>query len=429
MTWLRDLRPAILAGAPKTLALLTAAAGIMLLASGATPSDPDRFMWLAEHAPIVLIEISHFLSSILGIVLILLAFGLSRRLDGAWVATLVVQHGGGGAGPVQGVQLGGVDHPPRPRADSSPRATRRFPAGRGCRGWRSARAGCSRPPPPWSAPASRAGGRSSTSTTPTSRCSRSSATRTPSGPCAPPSARRSCCWASASGACWRPPRRRRWSARRTATSTASAQRWLQAEVAEPWSNLALRGDKRFLFSDSGDTFLMFGVRGRSWIALGPPVGRRDERLDLLWAFRELADAHAARPGIYGVTPGGPARHRRARLLDPEDRRVRGGAASTASPSRAASAATCAAAGARPASAAPASRLSRREFRPASTRSSRRSPTSGSPITRAARRPFPSAASSRPISPNSPSRWCASRAGSWPSPPCGPPPSAPPSPST
>src|SRR5690606_9856622 len=34
--------------------------------------------------------------------------------------------------------------------------------------------------------------------------------------------------------------------------------------------------------------------------LGGPVGRRDERLELLWRFRELADAHAARPGIYGV---------------------------------------------------------------------------------------------------------------------------------
>ncbi len=47
---------------------------------------------------------------------------------------------------------------------------------------------------------------------------------------------------------------------------------------------------------------MFGVRGRSWIALSSPVGRRDERLELLWRFRELADAHAARPGIYGVGP-------------------------------------------------------------------------------------------------------------------------------
>jgi phosphatidylglycerol lysyltransferase len=73
-----------------------------------------------------------------------------------------------------------------------------------------------------------------------------------------------------------------------------------AEHAEPGSNLALLGDKRFLFSESGHSFLMFGVRGRSWIAMGPPVGRRDERAELFWRFRELADAHAARPGFYAL---------------------------------------------------------------------------------------------------------------------------------
>jgi phosphatidylglycerol lysyltransferase len=75
-----------------------------------------------------------------------------------------------------------------------------------------------------------------------------------------------------------------------------------AESAEPESNLALLGDKRFLFSASGETFLMFGVRGRSWVSMGPPVGRRDEHLELLWRFREMADAHAARPCAYGLEP-------------------------------------------------------------------------------------------------------------------------------
>ena len=74
----------------------------------------------------------------------------------------------------------------------------------------------------------------------------------------------------------------------------------KAEVAEPGSNLALLGDKRFLFSASGESFLMFGVRGRTWIALGAPVGPAIERLELLWRFRELADSHAARPGVYGL---------------------------------------------------------------------------------------------------------------------------------
>ena len=74
----------------------------------------------------------------------------------------------------------------------------------------------------------------------------------------------------------------------------------KAEVAEPGSNLALLGDKRFLFSASGESFLMFGVRGRAWVALGAPVGRREERQELLWRFRELADSHAARPGVHGL---------------------------------------------------------------------------------------------------------------------------------
>jgi phosphatidylglycerol lysyltransferase len=43
---------------------------------------------------------------------------------------------------------------------------------------------------------------------------------------------------------------------------------------------------------------MFGVRGHSWIAMGGPVGRADESHELVWRFRELADAHAARPGFY-----------------------------------------------------------------------------------------------------------------------------------
>ena len=75
-----------------------------------------------------------------------------------------------------------------------------------------------------------------------------------------------------------------------------------AEGCAPDAGLALLGDKRFLFSQSGRSFLMFGVRGRSWIAMGAPVGLKAEAHELLWRFRELADAHAARPGFYGLGP-------------------------------------------------------------------------------------------------------------------------------
>src|SRR5258707_15653436 len=82
MPRLHDLRPALLSAAPNTLAVLTAAAGGMLVASGATPSDPQRLMWLAGRTPIPLFEGRHFCSSIPGLGLGMLAFGLSRPLDG-----------------------------------------------------------------------------------------------------------------------------------------------------------------------------------------------------------------------------------------------------------------------------------------------------------------------------------------------------------
>jgi phosphatidylglycerol lysyltransferase len=62
------------------------------------------------------------------------------------------------------------------------------------------------------------------------------------------------------------------------------------------------GDKRFLFSPSGKSFIMYGVRGRSWVALGGPVGLKGEALELLWHFRELCDEHGGRAVFYEVPP-------------------------------------------------------------------------------------------------------------------------------
>src|SRR5579862_6742678 len=90
MRWLREYQPAAVALAPWVLAVAVAAAGVMLLFSGATPSDPMRFLWLARYMPLLLIEISHFLSSIIGLLLILAAFGLSRRLGAAWGAAMLL---------------------------------------------------------------------------------------------------------------------------------------------------------------------------------------------------------------------------------------------------------------------------------------------------------------------------------------------------
>jgi phosphatidylglycerol lysyltransferase len=65
--------------APRVLALTTFLAGVVLLASGAIPSDDRRLAWLARLLPLTVIEASHFLSSIVGAVLVLFAWGLERR--------------------------------------------------------------------------------------------------------------------------------------------------------------------------------------------------------------------------------------------------------------------------------------------------------------------------------------------------------------
>jgi phosphatidylglycerol lysyltransferase len=64
------------------------------------------------------------------------------------------------------------------------------------------------------------------------------------------------------------------------------------------ANAALSGDKRLLFNDAGDAFVMYQVNGRSWIALGDPVGPRAKCEELLWRFRELSDRHGGRTVFY-----------------------------------------------------------------------------------------------------------------------------------
>jgi len=68
--------------------------------------------------------------------------------------------------------------------------------------------------------------------------------------------------------------------------------------------LALLGDKQLLWSEKGEGFLMFGVQGRSWIAMGDPVGPEEQRADLAWRFRELVDRHGGWPVFYQVSGEG-----------------------------------------------------------------------------------------------------------------------------
>ncbi len=66
------------------------------------------------------------------------------------------------------------------------------------------------------------------------------------------------------------------------------------------ANAALTGDKRLLFSDAGDAFVMYQIAGRSWIALGDPVGSLAGAEELVWRLREISDHHGGQTVFYQV---------------------------------------------------------------------------------------------------------------------------------
>jgi phosphatidylglycerol lysyltransferase len=67
------------------------------------------------------------------------------------------------------------------------------------------------------------------------------------------------------------------------------------------ANAALTGDKRLLFSDAGDAFLMYQTARRSWVALGDPVGTPQGAEELVWRMREMSDRHGAETVFYQVS--------------------------------------------------------------------------------------------------------------------------------
>lgn len=75
---------------PLAAAGLMFIAGLVMLASAALPSVPERLVMLNETLPWVLVEISHVLAALVGLSLLFLARGLQRRLNGAYVLSMVL---------------------------------------------------------------------------------------------------------------------------------------------------------------------------------------------------------------------------------------------------------------------------------------------------------------------------------------------------
>jgi phosphatidylglycerol lysyltransferase len=68
------------------------------------------------------------------------------------------------------------------------------------------------------------------------------------------------------------------------------------------ANLARTGDKSLMFSEDGRAFIMYGVRARTWVALFDPIGPEDAWPALIWRFVEAAREAGARPVFYQVAP-------------------------------------------------------------------------------------------------------------------------------
>lgn len=73
---------------------------------------------------------------------------------------------------------------------------------------------------------------------------------------------------------------------------------IQSESQDTHAHLALTGDKYLLFSPDQRGFLMYALQGNSWITLGGPVGQGGD--ELVWSLCELCDWHRARPVFYQI---------------------------------------------------------------------------------------------------------------------------------
>jgi phosphatidylglycerol lysyltransferase len=74
------------------------------------------------------------------------------------------------------------------------------------------------------------------------------------------------------------------------------------------ANLVFVRDKGVIFNGARDGFVMYGVQGRSWVALGDPVGPPAVHAELIRAFLERADDFGGWPVFYEIGASGLHRY-------------------------------------------------------------------------------------------------------------------------
>ncbi|MCG2742735.1 MAG: bifunctional lysylphosphatidylglycerol flippase/synthetase MprF [Desulfobacteraceae bacterium] len=283
---------------PQFLALSTLLAGAVLLFSGATPVVPERLHWLHNFIPLPIVEFSHFFGSVTGAVLLLMARGLYRRLDAAYMFTALFLVGGilfslfKGADYEEALLLALLLAALLPCRRHFYRKSSLFAESFsfswivaillvfGCSAWLGifvykhvAYSG-----ELWWHFALKADA---------------------------PRFMRATVGAGTLLFFFSLARLLRPVAMKPEQVDASAldkARAIIATMPATEANLALLGDKALLFDEQQRGFVMYGIEGQTWISMGDPVGPPENARDLAWQFRELVERHGGQTVFYEVGP-------------------------------------------------------------------------------------------------------------------------------
>lgn len=293
---LKPLQLVLSSTVPRLLAIAIFVAGALLLFSGALPTAHDRLWWVSDIVPLPILETSHFLNSVLGVLLLVLANGIRRRLRHAYILSLIFLFSGVVVSMVKGLDYEEATYlsitllllvmskeyfrratefhwrlePPQvllvfgvlvavswlglfaykhqeysnelwwqfASLADAPRFLRAIVVASVLFVGIGARSLMRVPAPPANLP----------------------------GP------------------------------DELALAANVAERSLDTNA-----NLALIGDKCFLWSEGKQAFIMYRTSGRSWIALGDPVGPAEFHEELIWRFRELADDNEGYCAFYACS--------------------------------------------------------------------------------------------------------------------------------
>ncbi len=283
---------------PRVVSVAVFLAGVVLLISGATPGIASRLNFIARGIPLPVLEMSHLTGSVLGVGLLVLARGLSRRLRGAYLATLLVLAGGIVASLMKGFDVeeafilsailgflwvsreefyrqgSVVAQPFTVGWVASIFLVLCFSAWVGLVSFRHV------------------------------DYSQDLWWQFELHADAPRMLRASLLagLTAVSFVLWKLLHFGRFPLPVEADSSEMQRvREIVSHAVDPSANVALLGDKKFHWSPSKQTFIMYQTSGSSWIALGDPVGLPEEQEDLAWSFMEMVDRYDGRSVFYQIS--------------------------------------------------------------------------------------------------------------------------------